>query len=83
LIQQLRRWARLIVANDLFKLELAKGVAAGIFGLNDPIGIQQEAVTREDWNVAKRVVGFREHSEQQTVAFDKTPPDGLPTLGGR
>jgi hypothetical protein len=35
LIQQLRGWARLIVANDLFKLKLAEGIAEGIFGLTD------------------------------------------------
>ena len=70
LIQQLRGWARLIVADDLFKLKLAEGIAAGIFGLTDAVSIKQETVTREDGYVAKRVFGLREHPEQQTVAFD-------------
>ena len=70
LIQQLRGWARLIRTNDLFKLKLAKRIAEGIFGLTDAVSIKQETVTWEDGHVVKGVIGFRKHSEQQTIAFD-------------
>ena len=34
--------------NDLFKLVLAEGMAEGILGLDDAIGIKEEAVTWEN-----------------------------------
>ena len=70
LIQQLRGWTRLILANDLFKLKLAKRIADSIFGLTNAVSIKQETVAWEDGHVVKRVFGLREHSEQQTIAFD-------------
>ena len=55
-------WASTITRGALF-LKLAEGIAEGIFGLADAVGIKQETVTREDGHVANRVFGIREHSE--------------------
>ena len=43
-IRQLRGRAPLTVANDLFKLVVAEGIAVGIFGFSYAVGVEQEAV---------------------------------------
>ena len=70
LVQQLGRRARLIFANDLFKLVIAKKLAAGILGFNHTVGVKQEAVPWADRDLANGVVGIWHDSENNTVTFD-------------
>ena len=43
-IRQLGSGAPLIVANDLFKLAVAEGIAVAILGFSYAVGVKQEAV---------------------------------------
>ena len=45
---------RLIVANNLFKLAVAKGIAVGILGFGYTVGVKQEAVAWADWHRTNR-----------------------------
>jgi hypothetical protein len=53
----------MIVADNLLKLVVAKGIATGILGFDHSIGIQHEAVPCPDGYVAKGVVGIREYAK--------------------
>ena len=68
LINQFGGRARLIAANHLFESGVTKGLAAGIFGLNDAIGVKEKAVTRVDGNIADGIVGVGKDSENDAIA---------------
>src|SRR5271157_4923361 len=70
LLHQLRLWARLILADNLLELVVAKGLAAGILGFGHAIGIKQKAVAWIDGHLKNGVVGLGYHPEKQAVAFD-------------
>ena len=59
-----------MVADDLFKLAIAEGIAGGILGLNNSVGVKQEAVAGIERNLTNRIVGIRSYSNQQAVAFN-------------
>jgi hypothetical protein len=65
LIRQLRRRAKLIVADSLFKPDVAEGITIGILGLSYAVGVKQEAVAWVDRHGANGiVVALPCHSKQ-------------------
>src|SRR5215469_8844907 len=69
LIQQFRRRARSVVANDLLKPVVAKGFAVAVLRFDHAIRVEQKAVTDSNGYIEEWVVGVWKNAEQQAVAF--------------
>lgn len=69
-IHQLGRKARLIVANDFFKLAVTERIPATILGLDHTIGVEKKPVAWVDGHLANGVLGLWHHSKNEAVTLD-------------
>ena len=56
-----------MVANDFFQLAIAKGLAGGILGFDDIVGVTQEAVAGVERDLTRGIVGIRLDPKQQAL----------------
>src|SRR5271156_4078116 len=49
-------------------------MACGILGFNDTVSVEQESVSQPERDLANRIVGIRQDSDQEAIAFDGVQP---------